>query len=79
MAFKLIIKPIAFADADDGVIYYEKKVAGLGKRFYTIFLHSLSKVQKNHLHFLTQKILFRRCKIEKFPYKIFYFTQLKAI
>ncbi|MDQ3683528.1 MAG: hypothetical protein M3352_10740 [Bacteroidota bacterium] len=72
MAFKLIIKPIVFADADEAVIYYEKKAAGLGKRFYAIFLHSLNKIQNKPFTFSYIKNPVRRCKVEKFPYKIFY-------
>lgn len=37
MAFKLLIKPIVFVDIDEAVDYNEKKVNGLGKRFYNHF------------------------------------------
>jgi hypothetical protein len=67
MAFKLIIKPIVFVDADDAVIYYEKKITGLGKRFYAIFLLSLNKIFKKPFTFSYKKNPVSRCKVEKFP------------
>jgi len=38
MAFKLVIKPIVFVDAEETIVYYEKKSSGLGKRFYANLL-----------------------------------------
>jgi len=49
-----------------------RKITGLGKRFYTIFLLSLNKIFKKPFTFSYIKNPVRRCKVEKFPYKIFY-------
>jgi hypothetical protein len=78
-AFEIIIKPIVFLDAEEAVKYYEKKVPGLGRRFYNSFLASLTEVEtKPFVHSYLQPPV-RRCKIKKFPYKIFYIINDKII
>ena len=72
MAFKLLIKPIVFVDVDEAVDYYERKVNGLGKRFYNHFLTSLENIQNRPFTYSYVKEPTRRSKIESFPYKIFY-------
>ncbi len=72
MAFELIIKPIVFADADEAVEYYEKKLKGLGNCFYNQLLESLNEIQSNPFHFSYIKEPVRRHLISKFPYKIYY-------
>jgi hypothetical protein len=57
MAFKFVIKPIVFADAEDAVAYYEKKSKGLGKLFYDNFLTSLDDIQHKPFLFLILKNL----------------------
>jgi hypothetical protein len=71
MGFKLLIKPIVFIDVDEAVEYYEKKAAGLGKRFYNHFLASLGDIQSKPFTYSYVKDPVRRCKIATFPYKIF--------
>lgn len=60
MAFKIIIKPITFADAEEAVIFYEKRLTGLGKRFYNSFLFALEEIQANILI----PIFFKYSKVE---------------
>ena len=72
MAFKIIIKPVVFADAEDAVIYYEKKSKGLGKRFYKNFLAALNEIQAKPFTYSFIKKPVRRHLITKFPYKVFY-------
>lgn len=43
MAFNLVIKPIVLFDL--AILYYEKKVLGLGKRFHDNFLVALSEIE----------------------------------
>lgn len=71
MDFKILIKPIVFVDAEEAVLYYEKKLLGLGKRFYEKFLTSLNKIHETPFTYSFVKGPVRRCRIEKFPYKIF--------
>lgn len=72
MVFKLIIKPIVIFHVEEAVNYHEKKVSGLGKRFYNQFLLSLSDIQNKPLTYSYVKEPVRRYKIESFPYKISY-------
>ena len=72
MDFKILIKPIVFVDAEEAVLYYEKKLSGLGKRFYERFLTSLNKIHAKPFTYTFAKGSVRRCRVEKFPYKIFY-------
>ncbi len=55
MAFKIVIMPIVFSDAEEAVVYYEKKLQGLGKRFYNSFLFALDEIQVKPFTFLTSK------------------------
>ncbi|MES2645546.1 MAG: hypothetical protein V4717_01630 [Bacteroidota bacterium] len=79
MDFKILIKPIVFVDAEEAVMYYEKKLPGLGKRFYEQFLITLNKIHAKPHIFSFVKGSVRRCRIEKFPYKIFYLIQSDTI
>lgn len=78
MAFRLVIKPIVFADADEAVVYYEKN-NGFRKTFYNSFLSTLTKIQSNPSTYSYIKNPVRRCKVEKFPYKIFYTIENNTI
>ena len=79
MVFELIIKPIVFADAEEAVNYYEKKLEGLGNRFYNSLLASLEEIQLNPLNYSYIKIPVRRHVVSKFPYKIYYLVSEQAI
>ena len=79
MDFKILIKPIVFVDAEEAVLYYEKKLLGLGKRFYEKFLTSLNKIHEKPFTYSFVKGPVRRCRIEKFPYKIFYVVNSDTI
>ncbi|MBC7720793.1 MAG: type II toxin-antitoxin system RelE/ParE family toxin [Pedobacter sp.] len=72
MAFKILIKPIVFIDADEAVSYYEKQLLGLGQKFYANFLLSLNDIQQQPFFYTFVKPPVRRCRIDKFPYKVFY-------
>ena len=56
MAFKLLTKPIVFVDIDEAVDY-EKKVNGLGKRFYkAVFEMPLCNCQSFYFQFKSQPL-----------------------
>lgn len=79
MAYNLIIKPVVIVDAEDALKYYNSKIDGLGQRFYSQFLLSLSKIQKAPYTFSYAKKPVRRCRVQKFPYKIFYTISAEVI
>ena len=72
MVFELVIKPIALIDSDEAVEYYEKKLQGLGERFYHNFLRCLEDIQSSPFAYSYIKNPVRRHLIEKFPYKVYY-------
>ena len=79
MAFKIVIKPIVFADAEEAVTWYEKKLTGLGKRFYNSFLSALGEIQSKPYSFSYVKKPVRRHNLKKYPYKIFYLIAENSI
>jgi toxin ParE1/3/4 len=79
MAFSLIIKPIVFSDAEEAVLFYNKRVTGLGKRFYNSLLTALTQIQLSPFAYSYIKEPVRRLKIEKFPYKVFYIINTETV
>ncbi len=72
MVFDIIIKPVAFLDVEEAIIYYESKSKGLGKRFFDNFLLSVEEIQRNPDHYSYIKYPISRHIIAKFPYKVYY-------
>lgn len=72
MGFEVIIKPIVFLDADEAIFYYEEQVKGLGNQFYVNFLLALENIKANPNNYSFVKPPVRRCRVHKFPYKIFF-------
>lgn len=79
MGFEIVIKPIVFLDVDDAIAYYEKQSKGLGNRFFKHFLSTLENIQTKPFTYSFVKDPVRRCRIEKFPYKIFYLVSEQNI
>lgn len=79
MGFKLAVKPIVIFDIEEAVDYYENKVVGLGNRFFNQLLSSLINIQSKPFTCQYVKSPVRRCKIIKFPYKIFYYINAETI
>jgi len=79
MAYKVIIKPLVFSDAEDAFKWYNKKVEGLGNRFYNQFLITIETIESNPFAFSFLKAPIRRCKMKTFPYKIYYIVEEETI
>jgi toxin ParE1/3/4 len=75
MAYKVIVKPLVFIDADDAYQWYDKQLKGLGNRFYKSFLVTLDNIQVNPFSFSYLKEPVRRCRMKTFPYKIYYIVE----
>ena len=69
MVFKLVVKPVVTFDIEEAVNYYDRKVAGLGHRFYSHLLSSLTDIQNKPFTYSYVAGAVRRCRIENFPYK----------
>ena len=76
MAFKLVIKPIVFDDAEEAVAYYENKWTGLGKRFYNNFLQSLDDIKANPFTYTHVTKSVRRHLIKNSPIKFITLLQM---
>jgi plasmid stabilization system protein ParE len=72
MAFKVIIKPLAYEDLDAAINCYESQQKGLGVRFLQSFEISINKIGNHPLHYATYYKNVRRHLLKIFPYKIFY-------
>jgi len=79
MVFEIIIKPIVFLDVEEAVIYYDKKLKGLGNRFYNNFITSLNEIEINPHNYSYIKNPVRKHIIKKFPYKIYYIATVDKI
>ncbi len=73
MAYKVVIKPLVFADAEDAFIWYNKQIEGLCNRFYHHFLNTVDTIQAKPYTFSYLKEPIRCCRMKSFPYKV-YFT-----
>ncbi len=73
MAFEVVIKPIAFLEIDDAVLYYEKQVTGLSRQFLSAVDDCVNKISKQPNHYLIISSPVRRILLNKFPYKLLYF------
>ncbi|HVK97632.1 MAG TPA: hypothetical protein VM368_07440 [Flavisolibacter sp.] len=79
MVFNIIVKPIVFLDIDEAIDYYEKKLKGLGYRFYQSVLHSLDEIQSAPFSFSYIKKPIRRHLIKNYPYRIYYIISKEQI
>jgi len=72
MAFKLIVKPIAYNDIDEAIEWYESKSKGLGKRFLFEIEQLIVKISESPFNYSIYHKTVRRILFSKFPYKIYY-------
>lgn len=72
MGFNLLLRSEVEEDLEQAIGWYESKSPGLGKRFFTSFEETLSKIMQHpeHYRYITKPV--RRCVISKFPYAIHY-------
>ena len=72
MAFKIIIKPIAYLDLEEAIDWYESETKGLGNHFLFELERCKNKIANNPQHYRIYHKDARRIILTKFPYKIFY-------
>lgn len=73
MVFKLTILPLAEAEINESIDFYEGRSVGLGKRFL-IYLKGYFKILKTHpeLFEIKNPPYYRELPLEKFPFVIIY-------
>ena len=72
MGFEIIIKPAAWLDLVDAMIWYDEKRSDLGREFFNDFEKSINRIIENPKAFkeITKEV--RIIPTKRFPYKIFY-------
>jgi plasmid stabilization system protein ParE len=70
--YELIIRSSADEDLSDIVLWYEKKVPGLGARFLDDFSKKLSDISDAPFNYPSKFSPFRMALVENFPYKIWF-------
>ena len=72
MDFDLILKPIVYWDIDESIVWYEKKIKGLGLRFLQSFEEVIVRIVDNPYSFSYLKRPVRKVKLKRFPYRVIY-------
>ena len=66
-----LLKP-AQAELDDGIIYFEEQVSGLGIEFLDEILETFKRIKLNPDAWTPFSKRARRCLVHRFPYGIIY-------
>lgn len=72
MGYKVLVSTEAAIELDDAVSWYRKISPDLAADLFKEYIHSRELIQNNPLHFQKIKGDFRRCNLERFPYKVIY-------
>ena len=71
-SFTVTFSPVAIAEIEDTIDYYEKHQTGLGKRFATQLQVTLNAVRRNPFFASVRYDDIRCAAIRKFPYLVHY-------
>ena len=66
-----LLKP-AQAELDDGIVWYEEQLRGLGTEFLDELLQTFKRIKVNPYAWAVFSKRTRRCLVHKFPYGIIY-------
>jgi plasmid stabilization system protein ParE len=72
VTLKIVIRPAAEDDLDEASTWYERRQAGLGKRFLAAIDTALAKIQSWPEFGIVVHKQLRRASVRRFPYGIFY-------
>lgn len=72
MAFEIKIKPIAWLDLVEAMIWYDTKRENFGKELFNDFSKSINRILENPNAFTQVVKDVRKIQTKRFPYKIFY-------
>ena len=79
MTYDLIILSVAEKDIIDIILWYEKKVKGLGNRFIVSLDATFQSIQRNPKIYPKVYKDFRRALLPRFPYGIYYIIENYSI
>jgi plasmid stabilization system protein ParE len=77
MTRRWIVRPVAQADIDDAVTWYEQQQSGLGSRFLDALDHVFKRVRDTPLQFPAISVDVRRALLHTFPYAVYFREQNK--
>jgi plasmid stabilization system protein ParE len=66
-----LLKP-AQTELDDGIVYYERQLSGLGIKFLDEILETFKRIKLNPYAWAPFSVRTRRCLVHRFPYGIIY-------
>ena len=74
MAYTLLIRDAAVADAKDAYWYYESKQPGLGERFLEELLQRYFDISRHpeYFTFIDEQKIIRDIRLKHFPYLVVY-------
>lgn len=72
MSYEIVIHSEAILDIQEAFEWYEEHEAGLGFEFIDEIESGYLKISKNPLHYTAINQLFRRLRINRFPYLVVY-------
>lgn len=79
MKYKLVIRSCAEQDITDAVLWYEKRVKGLGAHFIFSVDATIQSIQRNPKAYPKAYKNLRRALLRRFPYGIYYFIKNEFI
>ena len=79
MTRRWIVRPLAQADIDDAVTWYEQQQSGLGSRFLDVLDHVFKRIRETPLQFPTVSVSIRRALLHTFPYAVYFRETEQAV
>jgi toxin ParE1/3/4 len=79
MNYELIILSVAEKDITDIVLWYEKKISGLGNRFIISLDATFQSIERNPKVYPKVHKDFRRALLPRFPYGIYFIIEKYSI
>lgn len=72
MSYKIILNSKAKREMGDSFDWYEKRVKGLGERFFSSVNNKLIEIAANPLRYSIKKHNYREVRTKTFPFNIVY-------
>lgn len=72
MGFEVVVKPHAWFDLVEAMIWYDSRAENLGREFFKDFEVAINRIKLNPNAFTEIIPGVKRILIKKFPYKVFY-------
>jgi plasmid stabilization system protein ParE len=79
MTLPVVFRPVAKAELEEAIIWYEKRKPGLGFDFRRVVEHELEQIAATPLRFRPVDQHTRRALLRRFPYAVHFAVEPKAI